>query len=1031
MRANENHANSNYDNNKSTYVITLNSSLDNKTWYAQTKKDAVNRTITFYKNGNTNFIHNNVTYTATSKEITVCTIAATYNGTAQAGSCSAEFDMPTITAPSNTPDVIGWSDGVNDHTATYTSGEHINSLTMSSNISLYAQTKKAAVDGKVTFKLNGNPKITYNSTNYTTDTTIKICTIAATYNGTAQGTTCEVTSPTITAANGFTALGYATSSSATEATWNQNTTQTLDINDIPNFYAVTKSSSPIIITFYRNGATSQTPSGGTASTSTTVKPSCYRYNGSSTCNITSPTITRNGFTIIGYNTSNTASTSTWDVNTVKAVSDHETYYAITSKLVTVTFAKGFNTSAVGASSGTCTILNNKSTCKIETPTITSISGSLFVGWTTTNGAMGGTAPGHNITVSSDTTYYGNSRNGTPTYDGSVEGEVVIIYPMSCSSPYSCKYRIGNGSEVSVSTSSVTVNIGEDEVITATASDGFNSPTSSTYTAIRHNLYVKSDGSDTTGYGTVAHPYATIARAYNAATDTRTSTIYVMDNITESNGVDMDDSKDIILTSSDTSGVSGTAINTVTRSSSYTGAFCKIDTGTLAINNLKFNGSSVSSAYGAILAGSNSTVELNSGVEMYNFISLNSGGAIDSYLDTDTHWAPTITLNGASLYSNSAPNGGAIYVASDVDLTINSNTSIYDNTSTRDGGGAIYTDSGSTVTLNGGSIYSNSASANGGAIYSNGILNLAGSQITENGATNGGAIYNKGTLNYSSGVLHENTASWGGAINNTGTLNMTGGSITYNEGRAAGIFNDGTATITAGTISNNTSSVVDLPGGVFNSYIGKLTVGGTITINNNTTNYSAHGRDLYAMNINNDGRITDNNTGYWNLNSSNSYFGVYSSSNTSFVLDVDHGTVANGTNVDIWTNGSNTNQQWKVLPHKIVNGKIYYVLAPDYPGDQTLNNYGNTSTIGTSVKTWEWATGINGSLWSIENAGSGYWYIKSYTGNMCLDIAGGTMANGTDVDVWTCTSQAHQKWAFSFVREYRTDTGQWYNYRYTQ
>ena len=1147
--ANENHANSNYDNNKSTYVITLNSSLDNKTWYAQTKKDAVNRTITFYKNGNTNFIHNNVTYTATSKEITVCTIAATYNGTAQAGSCSAEFDMPTITAPSNTPTVIGWSDGVNDHTATYTSGEHINSLTMSSNISLYAQTKKDAVDGNVTFNLNGNPKITYGGTDYTSNKTIKICTIAAiyngnggnaqpttctaaitmptitahantptvigwtsdaagtltatyesgqqnvtltsgstwyaqsaatplaravkfykngassqtpsggtastassinlsctiaaTYNGTAQGTTCEVTSPTITAATGFTALGYATSSSATAATWNQNTTQTLDINNIPNYYAVTKSSSPITITFNRNGATSQTPSGGTASTSTTVTQSCYRYNGSSTCNITSPTITRNGFTIIGYNTSNAASSSTWNVNTVKAVSANATYFAITSKLVTITFAKGSNTSAVGASSRTCTVLNNKSTCTVEAPTITSTSGNLFVGWSTTNGASTGTLPGNTISVYSDKTYYGNSKTGTPTYVESVEGEVVITYPRGCSSPYTCKYRIGNGSEVSVSTSSVTVNIGEDEVITATASDGHNSA-SSTHTSIRHNLYVSSTGNDTTGYGTVAHPYATISRAYSAATNTRTSTIYVMNNITQSDSVYMHSSKDIILTSSDTSGVSGTAINTVTRGSSNTSVLCKIDTGTLTINNLKFNGNNIQSVYGALMVGAKPTVELNSGVQIYNFKTNNPGGGITSYLDETT--GATITLNGASVSSNYAPNGGGIYVANGTKLIMNGNSHVSNNSTSGSyggSGGGIYGDSGSNITINNGIFYENGSSVNGGAIYTAGTLSITGGSIEGNGSADAGAIYatSAASTTISGGTIggqnssYANTASNGtGAIVNFGTFNMTGGTISYNTGtRGGAMFNGGTAhaTITGGSITNNSSTgYVDYAGGVFNSYDAHLTIGGTPTINNNTAYLGGLTANMYANNLNNDGRLTDNTTGYWNLNSSNTMFHIFSKKNTNFVLDVDHGTVANGTNVDIWTAGSGENQNFVVRPYNVISGKIYYVICP--PGYQTVNNYGNTSTAGTSVKTWEWASGINGSLWSIESAGSGYWYIKSYTGSLCLDIAGGTPANGTDVDVWTCSSSSdHQKWAFAFIKEYRTDTQQWYNYRYTQ
>lgn len=51
----------------------------------------------------------------------------------------------------------------------------------------YAQTTKAAVVRKITFNPNGNTSFTYNGTTKTATTTYDLCTIAATYNGIAQG----------------------------------------------------------------------------------------------------------------------------------------------------------------------------------------------------------------------------------------------------------------------------------------------------------------------------------------------------------------------------------------------------------------------------------------------------------------------------------------------------------------------------------------------------------------------------------------------------------------------------------------------------------------------------------------------------------------------------------------------------------------------------------------------------------------------------------------------------------------------------
>ncbi|MEI3508601.1 MAG: InlB B-repeat-containing protein [Bacilli bacterium] len=78
---------------------------------------------------------------------------------------------------------------------------------------------------------------------------------------------------------------------------NYNTAKAVSANT--TYYAVTKSTSAYTATFNTNGATSV----GSSSLS------CYRYNGASSCNVTAPSITRSGFTIIGWNTTASATTS--------------------------------------------------------------------------------------------------------------------------------------------------------------------------------------------------------------------------------------------------------------------------------------------------------------------------------------------------------------------------------------------------------------------------------------------------------------------------------------------------------------------------------------------------------------------------------------------------------------------------------------------------------------------------------------------------------------------------------------------------
>ena len=74
--------------------------------------------------------------------------------------------------------------------------------------------------------------------------------------------------------------------------------------------------------------------GGEASN---IIKSCYAISGQS-CSITSPTIEKTGYTIIGWNTNKNATTSTWNINTSKSISSSATYYPILkANIYTITY----------------------------------------------------------------------------------------------------------------------------------------------------------------------------------------------------------------------------------------------------------------------------------------------------------------------------------------------------------------------------------------------------------------------------------------------------------------------------------------------------------------------------------------------------------------------------------------------------------------------------------------------------------------------------------------------------------------------
>ena len=400
----------NTNKDATTGLSSLKMEDSNVTLYAIYRKEARTITITFNKNGATSQTPNGGSANSNDTLTQSCTIPAVYNNATQATTCN--ITSPTINASSNTPTVVGYNTSAS---ATSSSWNHKTSKAVSSNATYYAITRKDAKTITVTFNKNNASSI---------GATSRSCTIAATYNGTAQGTTCNITSPTITASSGFSVLGWNTSSGSTSSAWTQNTAKSFSSN--ATYYAITRSSSQYTATFNANGATI-----GSAS------QSCYRYNGGSSCNIITPSITRSGFTITGWGTSASAASAAVKVNTSVAISSNITYYAVTSKKVTVTYNKGSNVSSIGSTSGTCTIQNSATNCQVILPTITPSTGYSSVGWSTTNGATIGTTAGSKITLSSNATYYANAiDNLPPTCTLKVTGATIdtVTVEATCQDP---------------------------------------------------------------------------------------------------------------------------------------------------------------------------------------------------------------------------------------------------------------------------------------------------------------------------------------------------------------------------------------------------------------------------------------------------------------------------------------------------------------------------------------------------------------------------------------------------------------------
>ena len=122
---------------------------------------------------------------------------------------------------------------------------------------------------------------------------------------------------------------------------------------------------------------------------------------SKTCSVTSPSVEKNGYEIIGWNTSNSATTSSWNVNTSKSISANSTYYPIT-KLNTYTVSYNANGGSGAPASQTKTTNNNLTLSSVKPTRV----GYTFQGWGTSSSATTATyQPGGTYSDNKSITLY--------------------------------------------------------------------------------------------------------------------------------------------------------------------------------------------------------------------------------------------------------------------------------------------------------------------------------------------------------------------------------------------------------------------------------------------------------------------------------------------------------------------------------------------------------------------------------------------------------------------------------------------------
>ena len=183
-------------------------------------------------------------------------------------------------------------------------------------------------------------------------------------------------------------------------------------------------------------------------------------------------------------------------------------------------------------------------------------------------------------------------------------------------------------------------------------------------------------------------------------------------------------------------------------------------------------------------------------------------------------------NSGSIEGGRSYNGAGVLCESGSTLTVNGGTFRNNDVSRHDGshgrGGAIFMNPNTTLTVTGGVFDSNSA-YNGGAIYiddggpDNGTpasATISGAEFTNCWVTgDGGAIYNAGSLTITGGTIQNNTAElYGGGLFSYSNISMSGNPVvTGNKvsGSTNNVYLYESAMINCGTFTSDATIGIDL------------------------------------------------------------------------------------------------------------------------------------------------------------------------------------------------------------------------------
>ena len=161
---------------------------------------------------------------------------------------------------------------------------------------------------------------------------------------------------------------------------------------------------------------------------------------------------------------------------------------------------------------------------------------------------------------------------------------------------------------------------------------------------------------------------------------------------------------------------------------------------------------------------------------------------------------------------------------------------------------------------------------------------------------------------------------------------------------------------------------------------------------------------------------------WLLSKTSYGYALVSAVNGSYVLDVSGGRAANGTNVQLYKANGTAAQGFEFTLMAKSSGAMTYD-TPLAPGDYVIQSgvgrqyvldvSGGSLASGANVQLYEY-NGTAAQKWSVSYDANGLYTFKSVRSGMVLDLSGASAKNGSNIQQYTPNGTKAQKWVVTAV-----------------